>query len=136
MAQSKKRKHGSGKKPTPHMDKLALRESLREKLTDDELQELEREIRASIKHGLEEVQERTMQESYVRHWAVTMRVLRDRFGWGKERILRLWNLCIEYLEDIQDGRITAQEMLNVLEREDGITISMDIGGKYDADQNS
>lgn len=136
MAQSKKRKHGSGKKPTPHMDKLALRQSLREKLTDEEIQELEREIRASIQHSAEEVQARTAQENYLRHWAVTIRVLRDRFGWGKERILRLWNLCIEYLEDLQDGRITAEEMLRVLEREDGITISMNIGGENDADKNS
>lgn len=136
MAQSKKRKHGSGKKPTPHMDKLALRQSLRAKLTDEENQELEREIRASIQHSAEEVQARTARENYLRHWAVTIRVLRDRFGWGKERILRLWNLCIEYLEDLQDGRITAEEMLRVLEREDGITISMNIGGKNGADNNS
>lgn len=126
MAQSKKHKHGSGKKPTPRMSKLELRESLRAKLTDEELDELDRECRASIQHALEEVQSRTAQEDYLRHWAVTMRVLRDRFGWEKEHIMKLWDACIDYLGDIQTGLITPEEMLSVLERDDGITISMEI----------
>lgn len=124
MAKSKVKKHGSGKRPTPHMDKLALRQSLTDKLTREETDELEREIRASLKKGISEAVERAEHQAYLRHWAVTIRVLRDRYAWEKDDIIDLWNQCVEYLEDISTGLITPEEMLRVLEREDGITISM------------
>ena len=124
MAKSKAKKHGSGKRPTPHMDKLALRQSLADKLTREETDELEREIRASLKKGIEEAVDKAVNQAYLRHWAVTMRVLRDRYAWEKDDIIDLWNQCVEYLEDISTGLITPEEMLRVLEREDGITISM------------
>lgn len=123
MAQKKRKK-----KPTPHMDKMALRESLRDKLTDAEIEELEREIRASIQHGIDSTVEQQVQAAYLRHWAVTMRVLIDRFAWEKDDIIKLWNASMEYLEDIKDGLITPEEMLSVLERDDDITMDITMEG--------
>ena len=123
MAQKKRKK-----KPTPHMDKMALRESLRDKLTDAEIEELEREIRASIQHGIDAYTEQQVQAAYLRHWAVTMRVLIDRFAWEKDDIIKLWNASMEYLDDIKDGLITPEEMLSVLERDDDITMDITMEG--------
>ena len=64
-----------------------------------------------------------VEEAYKRHWAITMRVLRDRFAWGKDRLRKLWDQSLDYLHDLDDGLMTTQEMLDLLEREDGIRIT-------------
>ena len=58
-----------------------------------------------------------------------MRVLRDRFGWGQLRIKRLWDACLDYLHDISGGLVTPEEMLETLEREDGIQITWSVDGE-------
>lgn len=63
------------------------------------------------------------EEAYKRQFAVMMRVLHDRFAWGKKRLHRLWENCLEYIHDIDDGHMSTQEMLDCLEREDGIRIT-------------
>ena len=123
MPQKKKRR-----KPTPYMDKMELRESLRDKLTSAEIDELEREIRASIQHGIDAYTEQQVQAAYLRHWAVTMRVLIDRFSWEKDDITKLWDTSMEYLNDIKAGLITPEEMLRVLEHDDDITIEITTEG--------
>lgn len=106
----------------PYVSNLELREALAEKLTERELNALEKQITTAVQIAVERGVGGAVEEAYRRHWAITMRVLRDRFGWGRERLRRLWDQSLDYLHDMDSGLITAEEMLRVLEREDGIRI--------------
>ena len=104
-----------------------------EKLTERELNALEKQITTAVEIAAERAVEQAVEEAYKRHWTLTMRVLRDRFGWGKDRIRRLWDGVLDYLHDMDEGLITQKEMMDLLEREDGIRITWkarrDQGGK-------
>jgi hypothetical protein len=100
-----------------------LRHALEERLSERELNALEKQITTSVEIAVVRGVGRAVEEAYRRHWAITMRVLRDRFGWGKDRLRRLWDQSLDYLHDMDEGLITAEEMLRVLEREDGIRIT-------------
>jgi hypothetical protein len=102
---------------------MELREALAEKLTERELNALEKQITTAVQIAVERGVGGAVEEAYRRHWAITMRVLGDRFGWGKDRLRRLWDQSLDYLHDMDEGLITAEEMLRVLEREDGIRIT-------------
>lgn len=122
MAKSKARK----KQPPherPYVSNLELREALAERLSERELTALEKQIRTAAEITAERAVQAAVEEAYKRHWAITMRVLRDRFGWGKERLRRLWDQSLDYLHDMDGGLITTKEMLDVLEHEDGIRIT-------------
>ena len=133
MAKSRKKQHGSGKpkklKPltynpvyTNKISKAELREALKEKLTLAELIELEKEIRKLAEDtGIESAKQAT-NEAYERQFAVMMRVMKDRFAFGHTRLRRLWDMCLEYIHEIDEGLITTKEMLDTLEHEDGIRI--------------
>jgi len=134
MPKSRKKQHGSGKpkasKPlaynpvyTDKITKAELWEALKEKLSLPELIELEKQMRRMAEDTGIESAKRATEEAYERQFAVMMRVLRDRFGFGKSRLRRLWEACLDYIHDIDDNRITTQEMLDTLEREDGIRIT-------------
>lgn len=133
MPTSRKAKHGSGKvhKPKPLVynpvnTRKALTEelwaALKEKLTLAQLVELERQISRMVETAVERAAHDAIDATYQRHWACTIRVLRDRFGWGHERILRLWAASMDYIADIEEGRITPDEMLQTLEAEDRIKL--------------
>ena len=49
--------------------------------------------------------------------------MRDRFGFGRKRLRRLWDACLEYIHDIDEGLLSTEEMLKTLENEDRIKIS-------------
>lgn len=121
MAQKKRRKAPPHERP--YVSDLELRDALEAKLDTRELQALERQIRRAVEIATERAVKAAVEETYKRHWAVTMRVLRDRFGWGKGRIRQLWDACLDYLHDMDGGLITTQEMLDTLEHEDGICIT-------------
>ena len=121
MAKTKKPR----KRPLP-IGKLALREGLAAKLSAEELRELEREVRVAVEKACTQAVEQAVMETYRRHWAVTMRVLVDRFGWGQTRISRLWDACLDYLRDIEDGRLTPQNILDTLEHDDGIRLEWEV----------
>ncbi len=127
MAKSRKKPHGSARAYNPvytdRMSKEEFREALKEKLSLQELVELERQIRILAENSSMEAAKRATEEAYKRQFAVMMRVLRDRFGFGKSRLRRLWEACLDYIHDIDDNRITTKEMLDTLEREDGIRIT-------------
>lgn len=134
MPKSKKTRHGSGKPHRPKLpvydpvytDQLALpelRTALKEKLSLQELIELEKQIRNLVENTSREAAAKATEEAYERQFAVMMRVMRDRFGFGKKRLRRLWNMCLEYIHDIDDNLLTTKEMLDTLEREDGIRLS-------------
>ena len=129
MPKSKKAKHGSGKphKPKPltydpvYTDGLTenLRNTLKAKLTLKELIDLELQLRKAV----EQTARRATFDTHKTTWAVTLRVLHDRFGFEAEDKKRLYESCLEYLKDIRDKRITLQEMLDTLYNEDGINLS-------------
>ena len=121
MAKSRVRKRTPHERP--YVSNLELRHALAEKLTERELNALEKQITTAVEIATERAVEHAVEQAYIRHWAITMRVLRDRFGWGKERLKRLWAQSLDYLHDMDSGLITPEEMLSILEREDGIRIT-------------
>lgn len=122
MAKSKQRKKAPPHE-RPYVSDLELRGALEDKLSVRELQALERQIRRAVEIATTRAVKATAEQCYRRHWAVCMRVLRDRFGWGQERIRRLWDACLDYLRDMESGLITPEEMLATLEHEDGIRLN-------------
>ena len=119
MPKSKQRRHG--RRPPPerrYVSSLELKKALAAHLTETELETLEKQIRSVVLEAVAEA----VNQCYRRHWAVVMRVLRDRFGWGRVRLHRLWDQCLSYLDDIEDGSLDAQEILDSLYEEDGIQI--------------
>lgn len=129
MPKSKKARHGSGKPHHPkppvydpvYTDGLTenLRHALKTKLTLKELVELERQLRRTV----EQTERRATFNTHKTTWAVTLRVLHDRFGFEAEQKKELYDLSLEYLKDIQDKRLTLPEMLDTLERDDGIRLT-------------
>lgn len=110
---------------TDGIDRLtneALRQALLDKLTVAELNLLERQIREAVEIATQKAAVEFTQEAYKRQFAVMMRVLRDRFGFGKKRLRRLWDACLEYIHDIDEGLLNTEEMLACLKNEDGIVI--------------
>lgn len=128
MATNKKKKHGSGKqykpKPVKYDPKYTrefrdnLREKIRENFTAAEVMEMERQIQVAV----EKAEQRAVVETHNRDWAIVFRVLHDRFGFEAEQKKLLYDTAIEYLEDLRDGRLTTQEILDTLYNEDGIKL--------------
>lgn len=126
MAQTKKKHHGSGKryvqKPVKYDPKYTreFRDNLREKIRDNftaaEVMEMERQIQVAV----EKAEQTAVIETHNRTWAIVFRVLHDRFGFETEQKRLLYDTAVEYLEDIRDGRLSAQELLDTLEHQDGI----------------
>lgn len=131
MPKSRKTKHGSGKikKPKPlvydpvYTDGLTddLRHALKTKMTLKELVDLEAQLRKAV----EQTARRATFDTHKTTWAVVLRVLHDRFGFESEQKKMLYDLSLEYLKDIQDGRLTVKEMLDTLENEDGVRLTWD-----------
>lgn len=129
MPKSKKTKHGSGKPHKPktltydpvYTDGLTddLRHALKTKLSLPELIELEKQLRKTV----EQTARRATFDTHKTTWAVTLRVLHDRFGFEAEDKRKLYDASMEYLVDIREKRITLQEMLDTLYNEDGILLS-------------
>lgn len=111
---------------TDGIDRLtneALRQALLDKLTVAELNLLERQIREAVEIATQKAAVEFTQEAYKRQFAVMMRVLRDRFGFGRKRLRRLWDACLEYIHDIDEGLLSTEEMLACLKNEDKIVIN-------------
>lgn len=121
MPKQKAKRKRPAQKERPYVSKMELHDALVEKLSMRELASLERQVEGVVKEALDQA----VKETYKRHWAITMRVLIDRFGWGQEEIGKLWNACMDYLADYTDGRLNTEDMLKTLEHDDDITISWD-----------
>ena len=80
--------------------------------------EMERQIQVAV----EKAEQRAVVETHNRTWAIVFRVLHDRFGFETEQKRLLYDTAVEYLEDIRDGRLSAQELLDTLEHQDGIRL--------------
>lgn len=128
MPTSKKKHHGSGKpykpKPVKYDPKYTreFRDNLREKIRDNftaaEVMEMERQIQVAV----EKAEQRAVVNTHNRDWAIVFRVLHDRFGFEADQKRLLYDTAVEYLEDIRDGRLSAQELLDTLEHQDGIRL--------------
>lgn len=105
------------------LDNAALRETLLDKLTVDELNALTKQIEQAVEKACWQIAKEATEEAYRRQFAVMMRVMRDRFGFGRKRLRRLWDACLEYIHDIDEGLLNTEEMLKCLEHEDHIKIS-------------
>lgn len=124
MGKAKKRKTPALR--TDGIDRLdndALRAMLLEKLNILELNALDRQIRATVEKACMQTAKEAAEEAYKRQFAVMMRVMRDRFGFGRKRLRRLWNDCLEYIHDIDEGLLSTEEMLKCLKNQDGIVIN-------------
>lgn len=128
MPTSRRKKHGSGKqysiRPAKY-DPQYMRElrdglqlKLKESLTMAELAELQKQIKSATEKDVQAA----VNETHNRTWAIVLRVLHDRFGFETEQKKELFDAALEYLKDIEDGRITTQEMLDTLEVEDGVRL--------------
>ena len=104
------------------LDNEQLRAVLIDKLSVAELNALDRQIRQTVEKACWQIAKESTEEAYKRQFAVTFRVLRDRFGFGRDRLRRLWDACLEYIHDIDEGLLSTKEMLDTLQREDGIKI--------------
>ena len=118
-----KKKKPRRKSPAPTRQEIAaiqedLKEKLRDSLTPAELAELYRQIRNAVAEAVENAVEATTKESCMRLMACTLRVLHDRYRFGKKRSREMFDAVLEYIRDINDGRITLKEMLDTLEFED------------------
>lgn len=127
MAKGKPRRKAPHERP--YVSDLELHDALEDKLSARELQALERQIRRAVEIATERAVKAAVEETYKRHWAITMRVLRDRFGWGRDRLRRLWDACLDYLKDMEGGLISPREMLETLEHEDGIRLTLTVEGE-------
>lgn len=108
------------------LDNEQLRAALIDKLSVAELNALDKQIRQTVEKACLQIAKESTEEAYKRQFAVTFRVLRDRFGFGRERLYRMWDLCLEYINDIDEGLLSTKEMLDTLQREDGIGIDWHI----------
>lgn len=104
------------------LDNEQLRVVLMEKLTVMELNALDRQIRTAVEKACMQTAKEAVEEAYKRQFAVMMRVLKDRFGFGRKRLRRLWDACLEYIHDIDEGLLSTEEMLKCLKNQDGIVI--------------
>ena len=123
MGKAKKRKAPVLR--TDGIDRLGndqLRAVLMEKLNVMELNALDRQIRATVEKACMQAAKEAVEEAYKRQFAVMMRVLKDRFGFGRKRLRRLWDACLEYIHDIDEGLLSTDEMLKCLKNQDGIVI--------------
>lgn len=123
MGKAKKRRPPALR--TDGLDRLGsdqLRAVLMEKLTVAELNALNRQIQTAVEKACRTVAKDATEEAYKRQFAVMMRVMRDRFGFGRKRLRRLWDACLEYIHDIDEGLLSTEEMLKCLQHEDGIVI--------------
>lgn len=105
------------------LDNEQLRAALIDKLSVAELNALDRQIRQTVENACLQIAKESTEEAYKRQFAVIFRVLRDRFGFGRDRLRRMWDLCLEYIHDIDEGLLSTTEMLDTLQRENGIKIN-------------
>lgn len=132
MPKSKVKRHGSGKSYKPNPVKYdpkytrEFRDNLRDKIRDNftaaEVMEMERQIQVAV----EKAEQVAAIETHNRTWAIVFRVLHDRFGFEVEQKKELFNGALDYLRDIQEGRMTTQEMLDTLEIEDGVRLTFNV----------
>ena len=120
MPVSRKKHHGSGKKPQPksaqaprtlyggHIGQLPpeLQTAIREKFTARERELLEKSfIRTEIAGSAA-----GSKEIAALLWCVSLRIAHDRLGADAPQLAMMTQLADEYLEDVRDGRLTTENI--------------------------
>lgn len=93
-------------------------ESIKKHLTGAELNELV----ASIVRVENKARTAGQLEGVKYAFTICMLVLRDKFGFGRKRLDRLWEYCKHYTTEIGAGRLKFQDVAAALEEDYGITI--------------
>lgn len=55
-------------------------------------------------------------------WAVMFTVMRDKFGWGAVRLMRLWKEVVSMSESISAGYVKIDDLAKALSEEAGIVL--------------
>lgn len=55
-------------------------------------------------------------------WAIFFSVMRDKEGYGKTRLQRLWKEVEELSDSISKGYVNVQDLMDALEEEAGIVL--------------
>ena len=56
-------------------------------------------------------------------WAIIFSALRDKHGWGKVRLARLWNDVENLSDSIDKGHVNLADLIKTLEDEAGIFLT-------------
>lgn len=56
-------------------------------------------------------------------WAVMFSTLRDKFGWGPVRLMRLWTDVLSLADSITEGYVKIDDLVHTLKEESGITLA-------------
>lgn len=56
---------------------------------------------------------------------ISLMVLRDYEGWGKKRLERFTDRCMDMLDSVDKGYLDYLDMINTIEEETGYKISLD-----------
>lgn len=55
-------------------------------------------------------------------WAISITVLRDKFGFGSVRIHRYWDELQKLSEEIAEGRVSVRDLMTAIKEESGIVL--------------
>ena len=55
-------------------------------------------------------------------WAIFFTVMRDKEGYGKKRLRRVWDAVNELSDSIAQGYVNVKDLMRVLEKEAGIVL--------------
>lgn len=55
-------------------------------------------------------------------WAIFFTVMRDKEGYGKKRLRRVWNAVNELSDSIAKGYVNVKDLMRVLDEEAGILL--------------
>lgn len=74
------------------------------------------------KQDLDRTQKKATSFAITYCWAVMFSVMRDKFGWGPVRLMRLWQETIGMSESIREGYVKIDDLVKTLEEESGIVL--------------
>ena len=57
-------------------------------------------------------------------WAIFFTVMRDKEGYGKKRLRRVWNEVNELSDSISKGYVNVKDLMRVLDEEAGILLEV------------
>lgn len=71
---------------------------------------------------IQQIKHEAAREAFIEMLAIPVQVLFDKFGYRQIRLDRFTHSCLNYLEMVQEGTVTLDEIRKTLEEEGGIVI--------------
>lgn len=71
---------------------------------------------------INQIKHEAAREAFIEMLAIPVQVLFDKVGWRQIRLDRFTHWCMNYLEMVQDGTVTLDELRKTLKDEGGIVI--------------